>query len=78
MNSGPDPGRGPRQFDSLRASTLYCRRCGQAMPVRESLLLVLPGKEVHDYACRKCGDSLGKREVSTGAAGSGGRGLWTP
>ena len=54
------------QFESLRASSLYCRRCGQAMPVRERLLLVLPDKEVYDYLCTGCADSLGQREVTAG------------
>jgi hypothetical protein len=54
------------QFESLRASTLFCRRCGRAMPVRERLLLVLPGKEIYDYLCTGCADSLGQREVSSG------------
>lgn len=54
------------QFESLRASSLFCRRCGQAMPVRERLLLVLPDKEIYDYFCTGCADSVGQREVSQG------------
>jgi hypothetical protein len=54
------------QFESLRASSLYCRRCGQAMPVRERLLLILPDKEIYDYLCTGCADSLGQREVTAG------------
>ncbi len=53
-----------RQFESLRASSLFCRRCGQAMPVRERLLLVLPDKEIYDYLCTGCADSVGQREVT--------------
>ena len=34
------------------------------MPVRESLLLVLPDKEIYDYLCTGCSSSLGHREVS--------------
>jgi hypothetical protein len=52
------------QFENLRASSLYCNKCAQAMPVRESLLLVLPGKEIYDYLCKGCSTSLGHREVS--------------
>ena len=55
-----------RQFESLRASSLFCRRCGQAMPVRERLLLVLPDKEIYDYLCTGCADSVGQREVTAG------------
>jgi hypothetical protein len=56
-----------RQFENLRASSLYCRKCGRAMPVRERLLLVLPGKEIFDYRCTGCAESLGQREVELGA-----------
>lgn len=53
-----------RQFENLRASTLYCQKCAAAMPVRERLLLVLPDKEIYDYLCTGCASSLGSREVS--------------
>ena len=52
-----------KQFQSLRASELYCPRCRGAQPVRERLLLVLPHGELHDYRCTVCGTSLGTREV---------------
>lgn len=54
------------QFENLRASSLYCQKCQQAMPVRERLLLVLPDKEIYDYLCTGCADSVGQREVSAG------------
>ncbi len=54
------------QFESLRASELYCRRCARSMPVRERLLLVLPEKEIYDYLCTGCAESLGQREVTAG------------
>lgn len=56
------------QFESFRASSLYCKTCQKAMPVRESLLLVLPGKEMFEYMCTTCGLSLGQREVIGGTA----------
>lgn len=56
----------PSQFETLRASSLYCHRCQSAQEVRERLLLVLPGKEIFDYRCVRCGDSLGQREVTAG------------
>jgi translation initiation factor 2 beta subunit (eIF-2beta)/eIF-5 len=62
-----------KQFETLRASTLYCRTCGNAMPVRERLLLVVPGKEIYDCLCEKCGESLGQREVTEQK-----NPLWTP
>jgi hypothetical protein len=52
------------QFENFRASSLYCNRCKSAMPVRERLLLILPDKEIYDYLCTGCGDSVGQREVT--------------
>lgn len=64
-----------KQFESFRASSLFCTKCNQAMAVREKLLLVLPEKEVFDYLCTGCGASLGQREVTAGElSGWGGRG----
>ena len=53
------------QFKSLRASSLYCSKCKNAMPVRERLLLVLPEKEIYDYLCTGCASSVGQREVTS-------------
>jgi hypothetical protein len=50
-----------KTFDQLRASLLYCNRCGRAMPVSERLLLVLPNGELHDYRCQGCGNSVGQK-----------------
>ncbi len=55
-----------QQFDSFRASSLYCNKCQKAMPVREKLLLILPEKEIFDYLCTGCASSLGQREVTAG------------
>lgn len=55
-----------QQFDTFRASSLYCQKCQAAMPVRERLLLVLPEKEIFDYLCTGCASSLGQREVTMG------------
>ena len=60
------------QFGSFRASSLYCAKCQEAKPVRERLLLVLPGKEIYDYLCTACANSVGQREV-TAAEKSGGQ-----
>ena len=54
------------QFESFRASSLFCKKCNQAMPVREKLLLVLPDKEIYDYLCTGCASSLGQRELIAG------------
>ena len=55
-----------KQFENFRASSLYCNKCQQAMPVREKLLLILPEKEIFDYLCTGCASSLGQREVTAG------------
>jgi hypothetical protein len=52
------------QFESFKASQLYCRKCAKSMPVRERLLLILPDKELYEYLCTGCAESLGQREVS--------------
>ena len=52
------------QFGAFTASELYCPKCGRAQPVRERLLLVLPGGELHEYRCAQCATSLGEREVT--------------
>ena len=52
-----------RQFSQLRASSLHCPTCSQAMPVREKLLLILPDRELYEYLCTACETSVGRREV---------------
>ena len=54
------------QFENFTASSLYCEKCKASMPVRERLLLVLPGKEIFDYLCTSCASSVGQREVTAG------------
>jgi hypothetical protein len=49
------------EFEQLEAVTLYCRHCGQAMPVRKRLLLVMLDHELYEYLCTGCGSSLGKK-----------------
>jgi hypothetical protein len=53
-----------RQFENFRAASLYCKKCSQANPVAERLLLVLPDRELYEYTCSVCGDAVGTREVS--------------
>jgi len=53
------------QFENLRASSLFCTTCNAAMPVRETLLLVLSDKEIREYLCTVCSSSLGRREISS-------------
>jgi hypothetical protein len=51
-----------RQFGEFRASQLFCKYCKTAVEVREVLLLVLPGKNLYDYRCKRCGNPVGTRE----------------
>jgi hypothetical protein len=61
----PRPGfqNGQKQFDSFRASSLFCPRCQKAQPVTERLLLILPDGELFEYVCQFCWTQLGKRKV---------------
>jgi len=51
----------PDSFKKFQASELWCDRCKRAVPVRQRLLLILPGKNLYEYLCTQCGRSLGKR-----------------
>lgn len=52
-----------KQFDSFKATSLYCPRCQKAQPVDERLLLILPDGELFEYVCQLCWTQLGKRKV---------------
>jgi hypothetical protein len=52
-----------KQFDSFKATSLYCPRCQKAQPVDERLLLILPDGELYEYICQFCWTQLGKRKV---------------
>ena len=54
-----------RQFDQLEATSLFCNRCKQAVPVRKKLLLALPGGDKYDYLCTRCGNSVGTKTEET-------------
>jgi hypothetical protein len=55
-NQGPPPSYG--QFE---ASSLFCPRCRQAVPVRKRLLLILPDGDKYEYLCSYCSFSLGTK-----------------
>ena len=60
----PASRRDPKQqgdYESFRASLLYCPKCGQATPTRERLLLVLPTGDLYEYLCVQCGTSTGSK-----------------
>jgi len=57
---------GPRQqpqadFDQLEATELYCPQCKRAVPLRKTLLLVLPDGDKYEYCCRYCGTRVGDK-----------------
>ncbi len=51
------------QYEDFHATALYCPKCGDAMPVRSRLLLVLPDGELHEYLCQVCATSVGTKTV---------------
>lgn len=62
--AGVPPGR-QDQFDSFRASLLYCPTCRRATPTRERLLLVLETGNLFEYRCAECGTSTGSKTEKT-------------
>ena len=53
-------------FDQLEATELYCPECGRAVPVRKSLLLVLPEGDKYEYCCQHCGAKVGDKMDNSG------------
>ena len=55
--------RGGRKadFEQFEATELYCRECGRAVPVRKSLLLILPDGDKYEYRCQYCGAKVGDK-----------------
>ncbi len=51
----------PHQFKELEASTLFCLKCKEAVPVRKKLLLALPAGDKYDYLCTQCGSPVGSK-----------------
>jgi hypothetical protein len=48
-------------FDEFDATELYCAQCRRAVPVRKSLLLVLPEGDKYEYRCQVCGTTVGDK-----------------
>ena len=53
-------------FDQFDATELYCMNCGRAVPVRKSLLLVLPSGDKYEYNCQYCGSKVGDKMDHSG------------
>jgi len=54
------------QFEQFSATQLYCNTCKQAMPVHETLLLVLADGDLYGYRCRGCGQYIGTKKEKKG------------
>lgn len=48
-------------YGEFEATELYCPKCGKAMPVIKSLLLILPEGDKYEYRCRFCGTPVGDK-----------------
>ena len=48
-------------FDEFEAMELYCPKCGRAVAVRKSLLLILPEGDKYEYRCVHCGSIVGDK-----------------
>ncbi|MBW2029785.1 MAG: cytoplasmic protein [Deltaproteobacteria bacterium] len=63
--SGPARGQ-QADYEEFEATELYCPKCGQAVPVRKSLLLILPEGDKYEYRCRQCGSTVGDKMDKSG------------
>ncbi len=48
-------------YGEFEATSLFCPRCRQAVPVRKRLLLILPQGDEYEYLCAYCSSSLGTK-----------------
>ena len=60
-HSPAETSRSRDAFEEFEASSLFCPRCRQAVPVRKRLLLVLPDGDKYEYLCAYCSTSLGTK-----------------
>lgn len=58
---GQPPPQRRADYDEFEAVELYCPKCGEAVPVRKSLLLVLPEGDKYEYRCQRCGTTVGDK-----------------
>jgi len=62
----PDTSEQRPDFDEFEATELYCPKCGQAVAVRKSLLLILPEGDKYEYRCQNCGTPVGDKLDKSG------------
>jgi DNA-directed RNA polymerase subunit RPC12/RpoP len=60
------PGEPKAEFDEFEATELYCPKCGRAVRVRKSLLLILPEGDKYEYRCQHCGTTVGDKMDRSG------------
>ena len=60
-NSMRPPHGKKADFDEFEATELYCPKCGRAVEVRKSLLLILPEGDKYEYRCQYCGSTVGDK-----------------
>ena len=53
-------------FDQLEATELYCPECGRAVPLKKTLLLLLPDGDKYEYNCQYCGEKVGDKIDNSG------------
>jgi DNA-directed RNA polymerase subunit RPC12/RpoP len=53
--------RDQSSYGEFEAIELYCPKCGKAVPVIKSLLLILPEGDKYEYRCRFCGTPVGDK-----------------
>jgi len=54
-------GQNQSNYGEFEATELYCPKCGKAVPVIKSLLLILPEGDKYEYRCRFCGTAVGEK-----------------
>jgi tRNA(Ile2) C34 agmatinyltransferase TiaS len=60
-SSAGERGQNQSAYDQFEATELYCPRCGKAVPVTKTLLLILPEGDKYEYRCRLCGTPVGDK-----------------
>jgi hypothetical protein len=61
------PSRPPQpDFKEFEATELYCPKCRRAVPIRKSLILILPDGDKYEYRCQFCGASVGSKTDKSG------------
>ena len=59
-------GQEKADFAEFEATELYCSECGRAVPVKKSLLLILPEGDKYEYRCQYCGAKVGDKMDRSG------------